>query len=155
MFPNHYCYSSARYKRRIIGKSRQSNTPFSNRKVSSRKLDLFYWRRVDYENKISKEENEIQNLLFLMVWVVVLWLTASSMRCMVLPIFVTFCDAQNRSNNCNSWISIHCIHFVFLDLEKTSSLQMWSVLDAISLCKIMHKHCKILFKMSKHSLKGN
>ncbi len=32
-----------------------------------------------------------------------LWLTASSTRHIVLPIFVTFCDAQNRSNNCNSY----------------------------------------------------
>ncbi len=53
---------------------------------------------------------------------------------MVLPVFVTFCDAQNRSNNCNSYANaFHCIHFVFLDLEKTSSLQKWSVLDAVSL----------------------
>ena len=70
------------------------------------------------------------------------WLTASSMRRMVLPIFITFCDAQNRSNNCSCHspihlvlipTKIHCIHFVSMNFANISSLQMWPVLDAVSL----------------------
>ena len=47
-------------------------------------------------------------------------LTASSTRRMVLPIFVTLCDAQNRSNNCNSYANAFPIAYIsfFWTLKK-------------------------------------
>ena len=34
---------------------------------------------------------------------------------------------------------IHCIHFVSMNLANMSSLQMWPVLDAVSLYELAHK----------------
>ncbi len=60
-------------------------------------------------------------------------LTASSRISTFLKVFVTLCAAQNQPNCLwHLWISTHCIHFVFLDLEKMPSLQKWPVLDTVS-----------------------
>ncbi len=73
-------------------------------------------------------------------------LTAPIRRNMFLPIYVTFCDAQNRPNKCNSYakgfsVDDRPIHSLLIPttidcIHSMSSLQMCPVLDAISLCTV-------------------